>query len=121
MEDEMNAPPTTTVEEDLQTAGRRKITLIWEKTQRTIAYIVIATTVLSNFITVITGSYALLVGIVPSALMVAIGTGALMQLNTMSGLVLGFYFGGSKTNDHRPVPSRGPSRSTDTIIIGDLK
>lgn len=104
-----NIASKTTVEQDLRTLGQRNLNLLWETTQRNLAYIVIGVSLFANFITVIVGAYALLAGIVPSAIMVAIGTGALMQLNTMAGIVIGFYFG--RTNHARmgdePKRSKG--------------
>lgn len=40
-------PPTTTVEEDLKTAGQRSINRIWEFTQATIAIMITGATIYS--------------------------------------------------------------------------
>lgn len=41
--------PTTTLEEDLYTASQRKLNIIWEVTQATIAVIVVSANVLGAF------------------------------------------------------------------------
>lgn len=89
-----NIASKTTAEQDLKSAAQRSLSLFEETTQRNIAYAIIGVALLANFITVVVGSYALLNDIIPSALMVAVGTGALMQLNTLAGIVTGFYFVG---------------------------
>jgi hypothetical protein len=40
MEDQQSLSPTTTVQQDITTAGQRKINLIWEYTQAAIAILV---------------------------------------------------------------------------------
>lgn len=39
---EVSVPPTTTTQQDLVTAGQRRINLIWEWTQATISILVVA-------------------------------------------------------------------------------
>lgn len=74
-------------ERSLKTSGQRKVNLIWERTQAMIAVSVVATTLLVN---------GLLALYPPES---DRGTSALMQLNVMSALVTGFYFG--RTNHQR--------------------
>jgi hypothetical protein len=81
--------PTTTAEEDINTAGQRRINLIWEYTQAIIALLVVITTMISGVVSVFRpiGSQ------VPTILSVAFGT------------VVGFYF--SRTN-HQAIGGIGP-------------
>lgn len=82
---EVHLPPTTTEEENIVTAGQRRVNIMWESTQRLIALIITCFTTMALFI-------------------VAVGirqvddkqANALMQLVAMTLLVLGFYF--SRTN-----------------------
>lgn len=111
--------PATTLEDDIRTAGQRIINLIWETTQRNIAYVVISVALFADVLTVMVGSYAILNDIVPSAVIVAIGTGALMQLNTMAGIVLGFYFG--RTNHARVGDNFRPMMPPELTVAEPLK
>lgn len=73
-------PPSTTVQQDITTAGQRRINLIWERTQATIALFVV-------FSTLFVGAVLALKDIsaqIPTIFSVAFGT------------VVGFYF--SRTN-----------------------
>lgn len=75
-----SVPATTTFQEDLTTAGQRKINLIWEYTQAIIALLVVISTM-------ICGIYAMIhptIEQIPTIISVAFGT------------VVGFYF--SRTN-----------------------
>ena len=75
-----SAPATTTLQQDLTTAGQRRINLIWEWTQAIIAVMVV-------FSTMAVGSYTAIMGQVdktPTILAVAFGT------------IVGFYF--ARTN-----------------------
>lgn len=74
--------PTTTSEDDLHTAGQRRINLIWEYTQATIA----VTIVLANI------AYAFVILMIPSP------PNAFLLANAFF-LVIGFYFG--RTNHAR--------------------
>jgi hypothetical protein len=85
-------PARTTFQEDLTTAGQRRINLIWEYTQAIIALMVVLTTMIA-------GIYMLFQ---PT---ITIGTGALQMqmpvqiptiIATAFGMVTGFYF--SRTN-----------------------
>jgi len=82
---EVSLAPTTTTQEDLTTAGQRRINMIWEFTQAFIASMV----VLANMIV---GVYQ---GLVPYT-----GQGARLEfpviLSSSLFLVVGFYF--SRTN-----------------------
>lgn len=75
----------TTEQEDIVTAGQRRINLIWEHTQAAIALMVCFCTMAAGMITVIaTMFYGKADGQIPTILAVAFGT------------VIGFYF--SRTN-----------------------
>jgi len=71
--------PTTTEQEDITTAGQRKINLIWEATQSSIAVMVVLANIIIWIIVSLTGK-----GSIPEGL-----TNALF-------LIVGFYF--SRTN-----------------------
>ena len=71
-------PATTTFQEDLTTAGQRRVNLIWEYTQASIAVVVV-------LFTMVAGIAAMIYGLdIPSIISVAFG------------MVTGFYF--SRTN-----------------------
>lgn len=74
---ETSVAPTTTTQQDLTTAGQRKVNLIWEYTQAFIAIVVVLAT-MTKAVTIQTGEQ------IPTILSVAFGT------------VVGFYF--SRTN-----------------------
>lgn len=63
------APPTTTVQQDMTTAGQRKINLIWEYTQALIAVVVVACTMVTGTWMMVAGSKAE----VPTIMAVAFG------------------------------------------------
>ena len=79
--------PTTTLQQDLTTAGQRRINLIWEYTQAFIAVVVVLTAM--------------------SAAIVAMLTGKVVDafLAFVCGTVVGFYF--SRTN-HAAIGGIGP-------------
>ena len=77
--------PTTTAQEDITTAGQRRVNLIWEYTQAVIALIVVISTMVA-------GIYFASTGTVPTIFSVAFGT------------VVGFYF--SRTN-HQAIGGTG--------------
>lgn len=84
--------PTTTVEQDLRTAGQRKINLIWEDTQRVIALFVVGVAcTVSAYVVVLAVSK----GQETNALVLA----AFTLLSNIGFLVAGFYFG--RTNHAR--------------------
>ncbi len=80
MNDADNLPPTTTAQQDLTTAGQRRVNLIWEYTQAVIALVVVLSCMTAGLITVVSKS----ADQIPTILSVAFGT------------VIGFYF--SRTN-----------------------
>jgi len=86
-EPHLSIPPTTTVQEDLTTAGQRRINLIWEYTQSAIALIV--------------------VGVALGAAVLAMWQGKEVSafLSFICGNVVGFYF--SRTN-HAAIGGVGP-------------
>lgn len=75
---EIPIPPTTTHQQDLVTAGQRKINLIWEYTQAAIAISVVVVSMIAAVIAMISGKEV-------SAF-----------LSFVCGNVVGFYF--SRTN-----------------------
>lgn len=81
-------PSSTTREQDRHTRGQRRVNLIWETTQAAIAIGVIGATLWVDSIIAVYGREAS-----------EISSSALMQLNVMSALVTGFYFG--RTNHQR--------------------
>lgn len=82
MPDPSTLPPTTTQQQDLTTAGQRRVNIIWEITQATIALI-------------ITGA------IIYCAIMKIMNE----QLSNAFFLIIGFYF--SRTN-HQAIGGIGP-------------
>lgn len=93
--DHQSLAPTTTTQEDITTAGQRKVNLVWEYTQAAVAITVVGANVLVWVITTVKGAAAP----IPEGL-----TNALF-------LIVGFYF--SRTN-HSAIggigykPSEGP-------------
>jgi hypothetical protein len=85
--DQSSQSPTTTAEQDLRTAGQRRINLIWEYTQAGIAISVVFANIFYIFALLFTGEVA------PS---VAAAAGL---LSNAFFLVIGFYFG--RTNHAR--------------------
>jgi len=83
---EQPLPPKTTTQEDLVTAGQRRVNLIWEYTQSAIALLVVGATMIKAFLTA-SGEQ------IPTIMAVAFGT------------VVGFYF--SRTN-HAAIGGVGP-------------
>lgn len=71
--------PTTTVQQDITTAGQRKVNLIWEYTQAFIAIFVVVSTLVVGAVLAVRGKDE-----IPTIFSVAFGT------------VVGFYF--SRTN-----------------------
>lgn len=91
--DHKSLTPNTTLQQDMTYAGQRRVNLIWEYTQASIAVGVI-------FLTLATDAKVALSATEIGANQLA----ALMQLNVMSGLVIGFYF--SRTN-HSAIGGTG--------------
>jgi hypothetical protein len=84
LEPERSVAPTTTSEEDLRTAGQRRVNMVWEYSQSAFAGLIVLTTCIAIFV------------------------GRVIQDNsttlpaewwTILGLVIGFYFG--RTNHAR--------------------
>jgi hypothetical protein len=82
-------PATTTAQQDITTAGQRKVNLIWEYTQATVALIVVISTMWAGIYETYKGSDKP----IPTIMSVAFGT------------VVGFYF--SRTN-HAAIGGIGP-------------
>jgi hypothetical protein len=82
-------PPTTTAQEDITTAGQRRVNLIWEYTQAFIAVIVVAATMGSAMFNVFTKNTMEIPNIIAAAF----------------GIVVGSYF--QRTN-HMNVGGVGP-------------
>jgi len=89
-------PPTTTVQEDLTKAGQRRINLIWEYTQATIAIAVVFATMGSGVYSMVYDKAA-----VPTIIAVAFGT------------IVGFYF--SRTN-HEAIGGMGEKPEKNQYI-----
>jgi hypothetical protein len=87
-----SVPPTTTAQQDLTTAGQRKVNLIWEYTQATVALLVVA----CNLIVEVHASMVSSNVPIPTA------------LSNAMFLVVGFYF--SRTN-HAAIGGTGPKPS----------
>lgn len=81
--------PTTTLQQDLISASQRQVNIIWEHTQRNLAYSVVIGTIITD----------MLVGTGVLSVSSDFQMAALMQLNVMAGIVIGFYFG--RTNHQR--------------------
>lgn len=81
-------PPTTTIQQDITTAGQRRINLVWEYTQAIIALLVVA----SNIVVWVVASLKGNLVTIPEGL-----TNALF-------LIVGFYF--SRTN-HAAIGGTG--------------
>lgn len=86
--------PNTTIQDDIVTAGQRRINLIWESTQTFIAALVIVSLLYACLRIII------LIAI-PDATeqQIALATTAFMILSNLGSLVVGFYFG--RTNHQR--------------------
>ena len=89
MESEKSLSPTTTAQQDITTAGQRKVNLIWEYTQAIIALVVVFCTMIAAIIIIFIKPEIQ----IPTILSVAFGT------------VVGFYF--SRTN-HQAIGGVGP-------------
>ncbi len=91
---EQSQTPNTTSEQDLHTAAQRRINLIWERTQASIALGVVTANIVYIFV-------LLFVGVIPQE-----ATNAAGLLANAFFLVIGFYFG--RTNHKRigdgPLP-----------------
>ena len=89
MPEESPLPPDTTTQQDITTAGQRKINLIWEYTQAIIAMVVVCSTMVAGLFSVVYKTTEP----IPTIMAVAFGT------------VVGFYF--SRTN-HAAIGGIGP-------------
>lgn len=96
---ETSAPPTTTTEQDVNTAGQRRINLIWEMTQAFIAIVVVVTNMVSALINVVRHESVDVPMILSSALF----------------LIVGFYF--SRTN-HTAIGGIGPKETDNQEFKG---
>jgi len=85
--------PRTTTQQDLTTAGQRKINLIWETTQSRIAIFVVGVGVLLNVVLVIC---LIFFNRDVTVNQLALITICLQFINLTAGIVIGFYF--SRTN-----------------------
>jgi len=80
-------PSTTTVEQDLHSAGQRVVNLTWENTQRLIALSV-------TWVALTVAAWLAIMGATES-----VQTAALVFIFGVANLVIGFYFG--RTNHQR--------------------
>lgn len=94
-------PPTTTSEQDLRTAGQRRVNLIWEYSQAFIALGIVLANVVYIFVLLMVSE--------PSAQALA----AAELLGNAFFLVIGFYFG--RTNHARIGDEPRSSRRTDGL------
>jgi hypothetical protein len=92
-------PATTTTQQDITTAGQRRINLIWETTQAVIALMVVSITMGASLWMVMHE----VKGEIPTIFSFAFGT------------VVGFYF--SRTN-HAAIGGVGPKPGTDQRYEG---
>lgn len=90
----LSAPPTTTLQEDITTAGQRRVNLIWEYTQAAIAIMIVLTCV----------SVAAVLAIREQ------GEKFPVILSSLVMLVIGFYF--SRTN-HAAIGGTGKKPSEE--------
>jgi hypothetical protein len=81
MQEEQSVAPTTTTQEDLVTAGQRRVNLIWEGTQSAIAVIITGAVIYSSVTKVLS-----------------------QELTNAFFLIIGFYF--SRTN-HSAIGGTG--------------
>lgn len=83
-------PATTTQQEDVVTAGQRAINMLWENTQSHIAKVTVYSTISVNVIVVIA-----LISLrqVLTVEMITVVLASLGSLNTITGIIIGFYFG----------------------------
>lgn len=90
-------PPTTTAQEDETTKGQRRINLIWEWTQATIAIVVVMSTMVAGIYSGVKHTeFPLIIG-------VAFGT------------IIGFYF--ARTN-HQAIGGVGAKANDDQKYVG---
>ncbi len=95
---EDSAPPNTTAEQNLVTAGQRRINVIWERTQQVIALVLV---VITTLIAAIKTIYDMLTDSTHG-----VGAGpAFLFLSSASNLVIGFYFGRTNHTKTGGVPA----------------
>ena len=85
---EKSLSPTTTIQQDLTTAGQRKVNLIWEFTQAAIAVLVVMSNMIAAMYNVFLGR----------------SVDVPMILSSSLFLIIGFYF--SRTN-HQAIGGMG--------------
>lgn len=96
---DLTLPPTTTAQEDLVVAGQRKVNLIWEFTQASIAIIVVVVNMIAALFNVIRG----------------LDVDVPMILSSSLFLVIGFYF--SRTN-HQNIGGIGRKDDQEQVYRG---
>jgi hypothetical protein len=99
-------PPTTTSEQDLRTAGQRRVNLIWEYSQALIALLIVVANIAWVFALLIYGD-----AVPPTTL------AAGQLLSNAFFLVIGFYFG--RTNHARIGDDPRSARSVDSRGLDD--
>lgn len=93
MDEQKSLKPDTTAQQDITTAGQRKVNLIWENTQSKIALmVIIAGLAVNGAIVMIVVFGQREIGVNKLALISL----CLQFINMMAGIVIGFYF--SRTN-----------------------
>jgi hypothetical protein len=93
-------PAKTTAQEDLTTAGQRKINLIWEYTQAVIALLVVVTTMIAGVFSMVRPTVSVGSGLAQVQVPLQIPT----IIGVAFGMVTGFYF--SRTN-HAAIGGTG--------------
>lgn len=101
-------PATTTQQEDITTAGQRKVNLIWEYSQATIALLVVM------FAMILNGAVVIIL-IVKDKDLTAAQTIGLQFVNLICGMVISFYF--SRTN-HAAIGGVGPKPTDYQRYVG---
>lgn len=98
-------PATTTFQQDVTTAGQRKVNLIWEYTQALIAITVIG-------VTLFTDAYVTVTSILSNKELTVTQLVGVSNLTALSMLIAGFYF--SRTN-HAAIGGIGAKPSEPYI------
>jgi hypothetical protein len=107
-DEQRSLAPKTTEQEDLITAGQRRINLIWEYTQAVVAIVVVIFAMLLNATTVL-----LLISY--NRDITAAQTIGLSFVNLICGMVISFYF--SRTN-HAAIGGVGPKATDSQTYVG---
>lgn len=91
---DLNTPPKTTAEQDISTAGQRRVNLIWESMQALLALSIVWTVLFTA-----TKLALVVIDPHPTESQNATAGTAFMLMGNLVSLVIGFYFG--RTNHQR--------------------